>query len=46
MKDKIDTIRAALVLRDFSAFELPEIIKDAIDYLVPALTPYEAALYW
>ncbi len=45
MKDKIDTIRAALdeieaglpseeserVLRDFSAFDLPEIIKDLID---------------
>ncbi len=34
------------VLREFSAFELPEIIKDVVDYLIPLLTPYQAAFYW
>ena len=33
------------VLRDFSAFELPEIIKDIVEYLMPQLTPYEVAIY-
>lgn len=32
--------------RDFSAFELPEIIQDVVDYLMPVLKPYEAAIYW
>lgn len=34
------------VLREFSAFELPEIIKDIVDYLIPRMTPYAAAYYW
>ena len=34
------------VLREYSAFELPEIINDIVDYLVPLTKPYEAAFYW
>ena len=34
------------MLREFSAFELPEIINDIVDYLVPLTKPYEAAFYW
>lgn len=33
-------------LRDFAALELPEILSDVIDYLIPRLTPYEAAFYF
>jgi hypothetical protein len=33
-------------LRDFAALELPEILSDVIDYLMPQLTPYEAAFYF
>jgi hypothetical protein len=33
-------------LRDFAAFELPEIIADVTDYLMPQLSPYEAAFYF
>ncbi|MBI3710738.1 MAG: HNH endonuclease [Proteobacteria bacterium] len=33
-------------LREFSAFELPEIIKDIADFLTPLLTPYQAIFYW
>jgi hypothetical protein len=32
--------------RDFSAFELPEIIQEIVDDLQPLLTPYDAAFYW
>ncbi len=30
----------------FQLFELPELIASIVDYLQPALQPYEAALYW
>ena len=30
----------------FQLFELPEIIASVVDYLQPALLPYEAAIYW
>lgn len=30
----------------FQLFELPEIVRDIVDYLQPALQPYEAAIYW
>ncbi len=33
-------------LRDFAALELPEIVGDIIDYLMPQLTPYQAAFYF
>jgi hypothetical protein len=32
--------------RDFGALELPEIIADVTDYLMPQLSPYEAAFYF
>ncbi len=32
--------------KTFSAFEVPEIIQDIVDYLMPLLKPYEAAIYW
>jgi HNH endonuclease len=32
--------------RDFSAFELPDIIQEIVDDLQPLLTPYDAAFYW
>lgn len=30
----------------FQLFELPELLGDIVDYLQPALLPYEAAIYW
>lgn len=41
---KIDVSPGA-ALRDFAALELPEILSDVIDYLMPQLTPYQAAFY-
>jgi hypothetical protein len=32
--------------RDFSAFELPDIIQEIVDDLQPLLEPYDAAFYW
>jgi hypothetical protein len=32
--------------RDFSALELPLIIREIVDDLQPLLSPYEAAFYW
>lgn len=32
--------------RDFSAFELPDIIQEIVDDLQPLLEPYYAAFYW
>ena len=32
--------------RDFSALELPHIIRQIVDDLQPQLTPYDAAFYW
>lgn len=34
------------VLREFSAFELPAIVRDIVDFLMPLLAPFEAAFYW
>jgi HNH endonuclease len=33
-------------VRNFDALELPGIVASVIDYLQPALRPYEAAVYW
>lgn len=30
----------------FQLFELPELVSSIVDYLQPALQPYEAAIYW
>jgi hypothetical protein len=30
----------------FQLFELPELVASIVDYLQPALQPYEAAIYW
>ena len=30
----------------FQLFELPELVTSIVDYLQPALLPYEAAIYW
>jgi 5-methylcytosine-specific restriction endonuclease McrA len=30
----------------FQLFELPELVASIVDYLQPALRPYEAAIYW
>ncbi|MFO1511429.1 MAG: HNH endonuclease signature motif containing protein [Verrucomicrobiota bacterium] len=30
----------------FQLFELPEIVASVVDYLQPALLPYESAIYW
>jgi hypothetical protein len=32
--------------QNFNALELPGIISDIVDFLVPALQPYEASFYW
>lgn len=33
-------------LRNFDAFELPSLVASIVDYLQPALVPYEATIYW
>ncbi|MGH8462020.1 MAG: HNH endonuclease [Stenotrophobium sp.] len=33
-------------LRNVDALELPELVSAIVDYLQPALSPYEAAIYW
>lgn len=33
-------------LRNVDAFELPELVSAIVDFLQPALMPYEAAIYW
>ena len=32
--------------QSFQLFELPELVANIVDYLQPALMPYEAAIYW
>ncbi len=32
--------------KGFSALELPDIIQDIVDFLMPLLSPYEVAFYW
>lgn len=43
---KIGVSPGEAVLRDFAALEMPEILSDVIDYLMPQLKPYEAAFYF
>ncbi|HWY62525.1 MAG TPA: hypothetical protein VNW15_11545 [Rhizomicrobium sp.] len=33
-------------MRIFSGLELPDIVRDIVDLLVPNLKPYEATFYW
>lgn len=33
-------------LRNLDALEFPELVAAVVDFLQPALTPYEAAIYW
>ena len=53
MRGALDALESALkaetepsTLRNVDAFELPALVAAVIDYLQPALTPYESALYW
>ncbi len=46
LEDRITTSPEDAALRDFAALELPEIIADVTDYLMPQLTPYEASVYF
>lgn len=39
--DKADSVKET-----FDYFELPQIVKDIVDYLQPELSPYEMAVYW
>ena len=39
------TTAAAAAIRAFSALELPDIIKDVVDLLMPEVRPHEAAIY-
>ncbi|HJY54103.1 MAG TPA: hypothetical protein VKD89_08775 [Candidatus Udaeobacter sp.] len=41
-----NTIRTESFREAFQLFELPELVGDIVDYLQPALLPYEAAIYW
>lgn len=43
---KIGASPEEAALRDFAALELPEILSDVIDYLMPQLTAYQAAFYF
>ena len=37
---------AAETMRVFSGLELPDIVRDIVDLLMPGLKPYEAVFYW
>lgn len=40
-----ETANDAASVQAFSGFELPDIIRDFVDLLMPSLTPYQAAIY-
>ncbi len=42
----IDTGEDKAFVRNFDAFELPNIISNIVQYLQPILKPYEACIYW
>ncbi len=46
LKLKIGVSPDEAALRDLAALELPEILSDVVDYLMPQLTPYQAAFYF
>jgi len=46
LEDEMETGAASIADRDFSALELPLIIREIVDDLQPLLSPYEAAFYW
>jgi hypothetical protein len=46
IESKLDVSPNEVALRDFGALELPDILADVTDYLLPLLTPYEAAYYF
>jgi hypothetical protein len=46
LEDAQPSEEEASLLKNFSAFEIPEIISEIVDYLMPILTAYEALFYW
>jgi hypothetical protein len=52
IRDLLDEIEPSKPSEDpsfkeaFQLFELPELVASIVDYLQPALQPYEAAIYW
>lgn len=33
-------------VKNFDAFEIPQIVTEVVRYLQPLLTPYESVIYW
>src|ERR1700731_4071580 len=52
VRELLDELESKLPSEDpsfresFHLFELPELVAGIVDYLQPALQPYEAAIYW
>ncbi|WP_375417945.1 HNH endonuclease [uncultured Hymenobacter sp.] len=53
IRDLLDTVEESLAIKDeesvretFDIFELPQIIKDIVDFLQPVISPYEMDIYW
>ena len=44
LESELPSAEGDRVLREFSAFELPEIVKDIVDYLIPLLTTYSPSV--
>jgi hypothetical protein len=45
LEGEAETADEVASIREFSGFELPDIISDIIDLLMPSLTPYQSSLY-
>ena len=45
LDEEADAASEATAVRAISGMELPDIIQDFVDLLMPSLTPYQAAIY-
>ena len=46
LEQGVQSDAATETMRVFSGLELPDIVRDIVDFLMPNLSPYEAAFYW
>jgi hypothetical protein len=45
LESEVAQTENAVTFRELSGLELPDIIKDVVDLLMPEITPYEVAIY-
>jgi hypothetical protein len=46
LESEMESDRSNETMRVFSGLELPDIVRDITDFLMPILKPYEANFYW